>query len=128
MAVDFPSMPQGDQVKVITSKIELVDNPLVARPKAKLRTPLEAMMRKTLQTPSPFADFRLNPFPNRGRKGEENRVELRGVDLRGWRHGSLRLTHPDPTILQIRLAAFDAGDEVRLRFGLIFEVIGQPFH
>jgi hypothetical protein len=121
-------MTQGDEAQVIVLEIELVDDPVVARSQAKLSTPLEPLMRKIFQTPSQFADFGLNSFSNRWWKLEENRVELAGVDLRRLAHRPLGLTNPNAALAQIRLTAFDAGDEVRIQFGLVFEVIGQPVH
>jgi hypothetical protein len=125
-AVDFSPMAERDEGEFIPPEVKGVDDPVIADAQAKLGSPLQAVMRKVFQVASQLP----NPGFQAGRPGrrkpEENRVELAGVNLRGLFHGPSASVDTYFALAQIGLAALDAGDKLRIKFSLVFEVIGKP--
>ena len=83
-------------------------------------------MREALQPSPQIPKLDLNPLLEVRGQTEEDGVEFAGVKLRGLVHGGSAFADARPALAQVGLAAFDAGDELRVEFGLIFKVVGQP--
>jgi hypothetical protein len=83
-------------------------------------------VRKILQPPAYLAYACLDPALNLWRKTEENGIKLAGVDFRGLLHGPSVLPNTHAALSQVGLATLDARNELRIQFGLVFEVIRQP--
>lgn len=124
-AINFSAMAQGDQIELISGKIELIDHSIIARPQTTLRTPLQTVMGIIRQSPPEFPDPDFEAILRCLGQFEENRIKLPRIDFRCLTHGRSVPANACLTGPQVRLTALDTGDEFRRKCLLIFKEVGQ---
>jgi hypothetical protein len=107
-------MTERDEYKFVSPDIEGGNNAVIAHAESKLRTPLQANVRKFVQPSAQFPDVCQNPSLCLRRKTKEDTIKLAGIDLRCLAHEASGLLHPHLAITQVGLAALDARDELRI--------------
>jgi hypothetical protein len=80
-SVNFPAMPDGEQMNPVLLHVEGVNDPIVANASSKTVRSSQPMMWKRFQAQSDFIDFPFNACSESYWQLEENGIETRVVNL-----------------------------------------------
>lgn len=125
-AIHFTAMPHRDEKQLVRGDIELIDDPVIADPHAKLRSALQAHVRKAFKSRTKITNRGLDRRTMTRGKLKEDAVKLAGVDLRGLFHRTSGLEGSRLSFRKLGLASLDAGNKLRIQFRLVFQIIGKP--
>ena len=120
--VHISAMAKRYQIEFISTYVELINDPIVTNAGTEFGTSLQPLMRKAFQSSAQIPQFGFDSLLQMLGQSQEKRVEFTGIDLGGLFH--FALGPANATLTQVRLATFDAGNELRIKFSLIFKVIG----
>ena len=93
-SVNFPAMPDGEQMNPVLLRVEGVNDPIVANASSETVRSFQPMMWKRFEAQSDFIDFRFNPCTDSGWQLEKDGVETCVINLSRRAHEPWSLTLP----------------------------------
>lgn len=113
-------MSEGEQIDDVLLRIEIVNDPIIARTKAILVASFQAMMCKPATVCARFRDFGFDQAAVSRAELKENRIELTRVNFLCLCHAR-KLANPNAAFGDVALSAFDACLKFIRQLALIFE-------
>lgn len=125
-AINLTAMAKSNQKKFIPCDIEVVNDPVISHPHAKLRPPLQTMMRIGFQPRSQIPNRSIHRLPPPRCQVKKNRVEIAGVDFRRLLHMGSGLMNTNSAGCDVLSAALNSRNELRVQLSLILQIAGKP--